>query len=603
MKGIVRNLSVIRNVCGGLLILAGIVAAYWWFYKLAPVRRLGDPRWFAEHSARARWDEEQKKYERLSVSPDLCFAGDMIGYYGDKRWCLWLVEKMRRGGGFRVCGCTETALMLMANRHEDSWIDWANGHRDETQEEWIRDGFVKRGITVHLPPEPEDALQLLEVLGRARCRTLSGADRGSGAPEAFPEHFRYNAFRWLRDSGFDQTTFAISNAPALVSDVARVGLMEYTKWCAAFPKLAGVGILDFGGDRDDDDGSIGAPMIVRPWFQGLAWLIVIGPLAAGIAMLLWARKGIGDRVKGGVRSVLLPFRAAAQWARKHRRAVLSAGLLVGCMGVAITYVMLPAWLPEWVIGHSRSPERILRATHHAFNGHFEAAPALKRLLGDEFDDFLLRKLSGSDEATKEEAACILAYSHDPAAEEALIEAYLRTRGEDLQRSLVFYLGWTATEQSREFLTGILDRRIAGPRCSALRSLSWSSIQDRYGIIARYLSDSDRAVREEAEAAFKRKLEEEFEEKIGSTAESILFPLAKRLAEAHQDVVPAAELPREVAGRKILWGRIQNGCLDLRFDDNKTGILINAEGQRIFPAINRYLIGGGNTEGISPYTAF
>lgn len=603
MKGIVRHIALIRGACGGLLILAGIVAAYWWFYKLVPVRRLGDPRWCAEHSARARWGEEQKKYERLSASPDLCFAGDMIGYYGDKRWCLWLVEKMRGGGGFRVCGCTETALALMANRHEQSWADWASGHRDETQEEWIRDGFAQRGIAVHLPPQPEDALPLLEVLGRARWLALRGGARASGAPEEFPEYLQYNAFRWVRDSGFDQTAFAVSNAPALGSDVVRVGLMEYTKWGAAFPRRAGAGILAFGGDRDDDDAFWGTSPIARPGFQCLAWLIVFGPMAAGGALLLWKRMGIGERVGRGVRGVMLPFAAAGQWARKHRRAALSAGLLVGCLGVAITYVMLPVWLPDWVIGHSSSPERVLRATHHASNGHSEAAPALKRLLGDDFDDFLLRKLAGSDAAAKEEAACILAYSNDPAAEGALIEAYLRGGGEDLQRSLLFYLGWTATEHSREFLTGILDRRIEGPRWSALRSLSWSSIRDRYEIIARYLSDPDGEVREEAEDAFRRKLEEEFEGKIEAMAKSDLFPLAKRLAEAHQGVVPPAELPREVAGRKVLWGRIQGGCLDLRFDDDKTGILINAEGQRSFPAINRYFIGGGRTEGISPYTVF
>jgi hypothetical protein len=62
--------------------------------------------------------------------------------------------------------------------------------------------------------------------------------------------------------------------------------------------------------------------------------------------------------------------------------------------------MLPAWLPEWVIKHSTSPERVLRAASFAFNGHFEATPVLKKILGDRFRDFLLQKLSDSDLTAK-----------------------------------------------------------------------------------------------------------------------------------------------------------------------------------------------------------
>ena len=141
-----RHAAFLHRVFGCLLIGAGVYAAYWWSYKLAPVRRLADPEWRAAHSARARWQEEQKKYIRLSASPDLCFAGDMIGYYGDKEWCLWLIDMMHGGGHFRVCGCTETALMMMANRHVQSWKEWADAHRDQTQEEWIRDGFGKGSV-------------------------------------------------------------------------------------------------------------------------------------------------------------------------------------------------------------------------------------------------------------------------------------------------------------------------------------------------------------------------------------------------------------------------------------------------------------------------
>ena len=219
-------------------------------------------------------------------------------------------------------------------------------------------------------------------------------------------------------------------------------------------------------------------------------------------VLCWRRKGVGDRVKRVISWITLPFRAAGRWSRKHRHALLNSGLAAGCLFAVTAYVMLPAWLPEWVINHSTSPKRVLRASHFAFNGHFEATPALKHILGDEFDDFLQHQLSDSSDAVRDEAACILAYSHDPAAEEVLIEAYLKEQSEDMQLSLLLYLGWTATEASRELLISILDRRVAGPRWSAIRTLSWSSVPDRYEIITQYLNDPDHKVRKQAADSLK-----------------------------------------------------------------------------------------------------
>jgi len=71
---------------GFVLVAAGLAAAYWWHYKLAPMRHLADPAWLSAHSETARWEEEQKDYRRFGSSPDLCFGGDRIGFYGDKRF-------------------------------------------------------------------------------------------------------------------------------------------------------------------------------------------------------------------------------------------------------------------------------------------------------------------------------------------------------------------------------------------------------------------------------------------------------------------------------------------------------------------------------------
>lgn len=72
-----------------------IFIAYLWFYKVPPIRNLANEEWLESHTEKARWKEEQKKYHRLGSSPDLCFSGDRIGYYGDKQWFEWLVKKMQ----------------------------------------------------------------------------------------------------------------------------------------------------------------------------------------------------------------------------------------------------------------------------------------------------------------------------------------------------------------------------------------------------------------------------------------------------------------------------------------------------------------------------
>ncbi|MCL1922134.1 MAG: hypothetical protein FWG50_13865 [Kiritimatiellaeota bacterium] len=293
--GFKRRLPFILKALGVCLIGSAVFAGYLFYYRYVPMLHLANPKWCAAHSAKAHWEEEQKKYRRNpTASPDLCFLGDKIGYYGDKQWCLWLIEKMYGKKGFRVCGCTETALMYMTN-HEPAkdgelWEIWREVHAAETQEEWIQSGFAKRGVTVHLPPEPDDALPLLEVLGHPTWGTLFGGPQGTNAPESIPDYFQYNAFRWLRDSGFSPSAFSSSNAVAFTSDAVRAGLIEYTEWYSVFPRHNDVGVLAFG-ERPD---RMYLPAFADPsswafWVYLLLWVFPVAAFAAGVA-LLWRRR-------------------------------------------------------------------------------------------------------------------------------------------------------------------------------------------------------------------------------------------------------------------------------------------------------------------------
>jgi len=280
-----RHSRILGAGFGLVLLTAGCVAGHWWFYKLAPARRLSDPHWLAAHSEKARWEEEQKDYERMGTSPDLCFRGDRIGYYGGKKLFLWLEEQIRNPDDFRYCGCTEYALTLMANRHVTSWKEWTDANRARSQEEWIKDGFLEYGVAVHLPPEPDDTVPLLKLLGRKGWNVLFAGPQGTNAPESVPSYIHYNAYRWLRDSGFHPVRFANSNTILVAeSDISR-GLLAFSNLRAAFPADDGEGVLAFGKRASASAGMM-QPRIARRGVGAGAYAFITGSIIGGLALIL-----------------------------------------------------------------------------------------------------------------------------------------------------------------------------------------------------------------------------------------------------------------------------------------------------------------------------
>lgn len=277
-------------VAGALFLSGGLTVGYWWLYKLAPMRHLIDPVWCARHSEAARWVEEQADYRRMGSSPDLCFRGDRIGFYGDKDWFLWLAERVRRPGKFRVCGCTEYALALTVNRHVSRWGEWADANRNRSQEEWIRDGFLDYGVMVHLPLQSEDTLPLLRFLNRKRWNFLWAGPQGTNVPEAVPSYVLYNAFRWLRDSGFQPGRFALSNAVLVTEPEVSGGLVRYSQWLASYPGDGGLGVLSFGRNASKNGSFEMLRPLTSPWFQVVIYTIMMMPGALGIALIHYSLK-------------------------------------------------------------------------------------------------------------------------------------------------------------------------------------------------------------------------------------------------------------------------------------------------------------------------
>lgn len=248
-----KNWRILSALIGILLVSVAMLGAYWWFHKLVPVRNLATPKWRESHSEKAIWSEEQKKYFRSKASPDLCFGGDRIGHYGDKQWFLWLHEQIEKDKDFRVCGCTEYVFALIANQTIESRDSWLVTNRNRTQEEWIKDGFAKYNVFPGAPAERSDFDSLLQLLVKPQWNFLFGGPQGTNAPDAIPSYVQYNAFRWLRDSGFNPTTFALSNETAIASNNLTIALLKYSQWNAGFPAHNELGILAFGRKSDLED--------------------------------------------------------------------------------------------------------------------------------------------------------------------------------------------------------------------------------------------------------------------------------------------------------------------------------------------------------------
>jgi len=292
-RGITRVLAV-------LLIAAGGSCGYWWLYKLAPSRRALAPDWVASHSQLEYWLEVQKGIRRGMWFHD---DGFTVGMYGDKSWAEWIIARVKPGTSMGCAGspCHSASSMRLITNQDvgedaDAWLDWWRRNKTKSQGEWMRDGFRQCGIEVDVPPTPEQSPALLVLLGDAETNAL----------KAISKEVRYNAFRCLRDSGFDPVAFAISNRIE-GAEIER-GLLEYARRQRLLPLAGGVGILPFGRRRDEPK-CVTLPVLATPRFRLAANALVFGLPLVGAGLLFWSGRrrkdgepawpGRGPRAPGG----------------------------------------------------------------------------------------------------------------------------------------------------------------------------------------------------------------------------------------------------------------------------------------------------------------
>ena len=161
-----------------------------------------------------------------------------------------------------------TSMQYISNQDQggyaDDWLDWWEKNKTKSQEQWIAEGFEQHGVKVNIPPTEEQRPRLLVLLNKSDPNNTSTFDG-----------LKYNAFRCLRDSGFDPVEYAISNPK--MSDEIKRGLREYERLERRFPAVLGLGILPFAKQEVDLD-SYGTSGLLTTQFQVIAYTSSIGSL-------------------------------------------------------------------------------------------------------------------------------------------------------------------------------------------------------------------------------------------------------------------------------------------------------------------------------------
>lgn len=262
-----------RLVPGFLLLLLGGGAADVWFRRVAPFMRTQDPEWCSAHSDEAYWIEAQKAIHRGMWVHD---TGFIVGRYGDKRWAEWIMARVKPG---QDMGCSSEGLCHSANAMRDitnhdagpsanDWLGWWESNKSKSQAEWIAAGFRQRGFNVEVPPKPGEFPILLAILGNT----------ATNKSEAIPGWMKYNAFRCLRDSGFEPVGFALSNRQ--VSAEVAVGLLAYAERNRRALEASAVGTLPFAVKAPEND-ELARPISLRRSFRVAVHALIFGPLAVG----------------------------------------------------------------------------------------------------------------------------------------------------------------------------------------------------------------------------------------------------------------------------------------------------------------------------------
>lgn len=212
-----RQYGRLVRTLGWMMLLTGTLGAGGYWFLVRPWLQGGAPEYAPHLSAQGFWESKQV---HLKWGPWWHEDGNTVGAFGHKEWAERLIQWMADGKEMDSCssGHWEEALPMITNQElafDDSgkaWQDWWRTYGQLSQEEWIQDGFKKLGFEVQLPHSKDDWPALLAILGRSPGPTpADSGGMGRRQSHTFPYHVRYNAYRWLRDSGFEPVFYVLAN--------------------------------------------------------------------------------------------------------------------------------------------------------------------------------------------------------------------------------------------------------------------------------------------------------------------------------------------------------------------------------------------------------
>jgi hypothetical protein len=276
MKNLRKHWPVLTGIVGVVLIAVGVSAAYWWYYRAAPYRKICDPNWCRQHSALAHWEAFRSRYDRHDWPHD-AFS---ICIPGDKDFMATLVSRIEPEDEIRACDFGHLDRLFPYITNQDAgqtagaWLAWWKTNQTKSQVDWIRDGFAARGLSVSTQLQDAVIVPLLDLMGNTDTNKVS----------RIPTFLNYNAFRWLRDSGFEPVPYAVSNLTARTAAQTKRGLITYANWESIYPRRNGVGILAFGQGKDRWLGwSI--PVMFEKRFLAAIYSLIYGVPLLGLALL------------------------------------------------------------------------------------------------------------------------------------------------------------------------------------------------------------------------------------------------------------------------------------------------------------------------------
>lgn len=221
-----------------------------------------------------RWIEEQKQVHRTGADHDSSID---VGRFGDKVWTVWVIRQINLVKPEKEnYSCGEwpyhlpDAIADMTNQrltNTAAWIGWWETYKNKTQVEWIREGFSQKGIILHQPLTTNDITTLLKLIGTTNMQS----------------NLRYNAKRWLRDSGISANQVHLKEVPFEEQDQIAKGLVSYAFWHGEYWNAPGqLAIVE--GDIGNS-WKFGEPTIEHTPFKLTVIALIIATALTGIFLL------------------------------------------------------------------------------------------------------------------------------------------------------------------------------------------------------------------------------------------------------------------------------------------------------------------------------